>query len=78
MITLLSLNGTNNPQDIYNYIYQQFIMIKNSNSFITYTILSSSDLVLISNIIMECIDKMGDLSTIYINKLILNRFKCRR
>ena len=69
MISSVNLNGTNNPHDIYNYIYQQFITIKNSNSFNTYTIISPSDLILISNIIMECIDKLGDLSSIYINKL---------
>jgi len=64
-----SLNGTNNPQYIYNYIYQQFIIIKNSNSFNTYTLISPSDLILISNIIMDCVDNMGDLSSLYINKL---------
>ena len=69
MISSINLNRTNNHNDIYNYIYQQFITIKNSNSFNTYTIISPSDLILISNIIMECIDKLGDLSTIYINKL---------
>ena len=69
MISSININRTNNHNDIYNYIYQQFITIKNSNSFNTYTIISPSDLILISNIIMECIDKLGDLSTIYINKL---------
>jgi hypothetical protein len=69
MIYNLNVNNNPNPQDIYNYIYQQFITIKNSNSFNTYTLIPPSDLILISNIIMECVDKMGDLSSLYINKL---------
>ena len=42
-------NRTQNPLDTYNYVYQQFISIKNSNSFNTFTILQPSDLILINN-----------------------------
>jgi hypothetical protein len=65
MIPSINLNYL----DIYYYIYQQFITIKNSNSFNTYTLIPPTDLLIISNVIIDCIDKMGDLSSIYINKL---------
>ena len=43
-----------NPFDYYNHVETQFISIKNLNSFQNYTIISSNDLIIMSNIITEC------------------------
>lgn len=57
-----------NPFDIYNHVQTQFTSIKNLNSFQIYTIISSNDLIIISNIISDCIDQLGNISVLYISK----------
>jgi hypothetical protein len=57
-----------NPFAIYNHVETQFTSIKNLPSFQTYTIILSNDLIIISNIISECVEQLGDLSAFYINK----------
>jgi hypothetical protein len=56
------------PFNIYNYVQSHFISIKNLNSFQAYTIISSNDLIIISNIISDCIDQLGNISVLYISK----------
>ena len=57
-----------NPFDYYNHVETQFISIKNLNSFQNYTMISSNDLITMSNIISECVENLGDISVFYINK----------
>lgn len=57
-----------NPFDIYNHVQTHFTSIKNLNSFQIYTIISSTDLIIISNIISDCIDQLGNISVLYISK----------
>lgn len=57
-----------NPFAIYNHVETQFTTIKNLNSFQMYTMILSNDLIIISNIISECVEQLGDLSAFYINK----------
>ena len=57
-----------NPFDYYNHVETQFISIKNLNSFQNYTLISSNDLITMSNIISECVENLGDISVFYINK----------
>ena len=58
-----------NPFEIYNHVQTQFLTIKNLNSFQTYTIISSNDLIIISNILTDCVDQLGDVSALYISKI---------
>ena len=58
-----------NPFDTYNNILDQFKSIKNLNSFINYTAIAPTDLITISNITFECVDKLGDLSAFYVKKI---------
>ena len=56
------------PFDIYNTINTQFISIKNLQSFTNYTIIPAADLIVISNIIIDSLDKLSELSVFYIKK----------
>ena len=58
-----------NPFDYYNHVETQFISIKNLSSFQNYTIISSCDLIIMSNIITECVDNLGNMSAFYISKI---------
>jgi hypothetical protein len=58
-----------NPLDTYSYIENQFINIKNLHSLINYTLIPSNDLVNITNVITDCLDKLSTISAIYIKKL---------
>jgi hypothetical protein len=58
-----------NPFDYYNHVETQFISIKNLNSFQNYTIILSNDLIVMSNIITECVDNLGNMSAFYISKI---------
>jgi hypothetical protein len=58
-----------NHFEYYNYVENQFISIKNQNSFQNYTIISSNDLIIISNIITECVENLGNLSAFYVSKI---------
>lgn len=57
------------PFDVYNFIHSQIICIKNISSFSNYSIISPSDLISISNIIFDCVEKLSDTSALYIKKL---------
>lgn len=58
-----------NHFDVYNYVQEQFTSIKNLGSFVNYTSILPADLITISNITFECVDKLGDLSAIYVKKI---------
>lgn len=58
-----------NPFDYYNCVETQFISIKNLNSFQNYTMISSNDLITISNIVTNCVENLGDISALYISKI---------
>lgn len=57
------------PFEIYNHVQTQFTSIKTLNSFQTYTIISSNDLITISNIVSDCVHQLGDISALYISKI---------
>lgn len=65
----ISASIKTNQFDVYNYIQTQFTIIKNLNAFTTYSIIPGKDLITISNIIMDCIEKLGDTSALYIRKI---------
>jgi len=56
------------PLEIYNTILTQFQTIKNSTFFINYTMIPPGELVSISNIISDSIERLGELSSLYIKK----------
>jgi len=58
-----------NPFDYYNHVETQFISIKNLSSFQNYTIISSNDLIIMSNIINNCVENLGDISALYVSKI---------
>ena len=57
------------PFDMYNNILEQFKSIKNLNSFVNYTAIAPADLITISNITFDVVDKLGDLSAFYVKKI---------
>jgi len=61
-------NVKENPFNIYDYVHTQFISIKNLNSFQMYTIITSNELLIMSNIISDCVDQLGNVSSFYISK----------
>ena len=58
-----------NPFEQYINIMNQFQSIKNLPSFINYTVLQPNDMIQISNITIESVDILSDLSTHYIKKI---------
>ena len=58
-----------NPFDVYTNVNEHFKSIKNLNSFVNYTVIAPADLITLSNITFECVDKLGDLSAFYIKKI---------
>jgi hypothetical protein len=58
-----------NPFDVYNHIQTQFISIKNLNAFTSYTVIPANDLTTISNVVMDCVERLGDVSALYIKKI---------
>jgi hypothetical protein len=58
-----------NPFDVYSTVNEHFKSIKNLNAFVNYTVIAPADLITISNITFECVDKLGDLSAFYIKKI---------
>ena len=54
--------------ETYNTVQEQFQIIRNLNSFNTYTCPSTDDLMLISNITIDCVDKLSEISSFYIKK----------
>lgn len=57
-----------NPFEHYNTTLGQFQNIKNIPSFTNYTIILPADLLTISNITNDCIDKLSEISILYIKK----------
>ena len=47
----------------------QFQIINNLPSFINYTVLQPNDMIQISNITIESVDNLSDLSSLYIKKM---------
>jgi hypothetical protein len=66
---MFSISTKINPFETYNNISTQFQTIKSLNSFNTYTVIPTNDLISISNIIMEAVDKLSEISIFYIKKL---------
>ena len=64
----ISTIGKTNYFDVYNYIQTQFTSIKNLNAFKTFTVIPTNDLITISNILMDCVERLGDISAFYIKK----------
>ena len=58
-----------NHFEIYDHINNEFTAIKNLDPFINYTGISPTDLITIANITFTSIDKLGDLSAIYVKKI---------
>jgi len=56
------------PLEIYNNILSQFQAIKTSNSFINYTMIPPPELLGISNTVADCIERLGELSSLYVRK----------
>jgi len=57
-----------NPLDVYSTIMTQFQSIKNSNSFINYVMIPPTELLSISNIVADSIDRLSELSSLYVRK----------
>ncbi len=58
-----------NPFDVYNHIQTQFITIKNLNAFALYRAIPDNELITISNTVMDCVERLGDVSALYIKKI---------
>jgi hypothetical protein len=54
---------------VYNYVQSQFTAIKNCDTFLNFTVISPTELVSINNITLDCIDKLSDISSLYIKKI---------
>jgi hypothetical protein len=55
--------------DNYNTVQTNFTNIKNLSSFTSYGMIQPNDLIGISNITMDCIDKLGDISALLTKKV---------
>jgi hypothetical protein len=58
-----------NPVDVYNYILKQFNVINGYDSFVNFTMIQPNELIRISNITLDCVDKLSKVSILYIQKL---------
>ena len=58
-----------NPCDVYITVQNQFQTIRNLNCFNSYTMIPSTDLITIANVTLDCVDKLSEMSTIYIKKI---------
>lgn len=58
-----------NEFDIYNHIQTQFTNIKGLQSFTNLTGIIFTDFTIIHNVSHECVDKLGDMSLVYIKKI---------
>ncbi len=58
-----------NPFEVYNLVLTNLINIKNSSSFSNFTVIPSTELINISNTLIDCVDKLSDISVLYINKI---------
>jgi hypothetical protein len=57
------------PFDTYNTVQTQYQNIKNLNCFNTFTAIPTNDLMTISNINIDSVDKLSEISVFYIKKL---------
>jgi hypothetical protein len=57
------------PFDVYNVIQTQFNTIKMFDYFVNYLIIPPIELINISNMTLNCVDKLGDISALYIRKI---------
>ena len=57
-----------NPFDIYNTVQANFTSIKNLACFVNYTMIAPNDLITISNITLDCVDKLGEMSVLFVKK----------
>lgn len=58
-----------NPFDVYNTVLTNFTSIKNLACFSNYTAIPPNDLITISNITMDCVDKLSEMSILFIKKI---------
>ena len=58
-----------NPFGVYNHIQVQFNTIKSCDAFINYLIIPPAELIGISNITLDCVEKLGEVSSLYIKKI---------
>ena len=58
-----------NEFDIYNHVQTQFTNIKGLQSFTNLTGIVFTDFTIIHNVSHECVDKLGEMSLIYIKKI---------
>ena len=58
-----------NEFDIYNHVQTQFTNIKGLQSFTNLTGIVFTDFTIIHNVSHECVDKLGEMSLVYIKKL---------
>ena len=56
------------PLDVYNTIMTKYQTIKSSNSFINYTLIPPAELLSISNTVVDTIEKLSELSSLYVRK----------
>ncbi len=66
---MFTTNYKPNPFEVYNLVSTQFTNIKNLNSFINYTVIPPNELINISNISVDLMEKLGDISVLYITKI---------
>ena len=58
-----------NPFEIYNTVQINFTSIKNLVCFANYTMINPADLITISNITLDCVDKLGEMSVLFVKKI---------
>jgi hypothetical protein len=58
-----------NPFEIYNTIQTNFTSIKNLTCFVNYTMIPPTDLITISNVTLDCVDKLGEMSVLFVKKI---------
>ncbi len=66
---MFTTNYKQNPFEIYNIVLANITNIKNVSSFSNFTVIPATELITISNTIMDCVDKLCDISVLYINKI---------
>lgn len=64
-----SSNIKPNQFEVYNVVQTNFINIKNLNCFNVFTIIPPSELLNISNVTLDSVDKLSDISAILVKKI---------
>jgi hypothetical protein len=65
-----------NQFDIYNLIQTRFNTIKTNNSFVNYSIISPNELISISNMTLDCVDRLSEISSLLIKKMYDSSLSC--